>query len=321
MRGMGRRAGLLMLVPVMALLGSCSSAAPASPDTVASPDTSVSTGPDTVRVDVDKRPFALHVPTSYHQGTAVPLVVILHGYTSDGARQESYFKLTAQSDARGFLYAMPDGQRNQQGQRYWNGTDACCDFGNSGVDDSTYLSHLISTVERSYSVDRVFLIGHSNGAFMAIRMACEHAGQLTGIVGLNGAMWNDKSRCRPSRPVSFLDIRSVADETILFAGGLNAGIPYPSAATTDHLILNRDDERVAALAGRTAAQVSYYGVAADLRSVFPNDEELYGGEIRVSTLPADVELRALPHDADPAATLAIGGDVRSVRLRAEGRLP
>jgi len=233
MRGMGRRAGLLMLVPVMALLGSCSSAAPASPDTVASPDTSVSTGPDTVRVDVDKRPFALHVPTSYHQGTAVPLVVILHGYTSDGARQESYFKLTAQSEARGFLYAMPDGQRNQQGQRYWNGTDACCDFGNSGVDDSTYLSHLISTVERSYSVDRVFLIGHSNGAFMAIRMACEHADQLTGIVGLNGAMWNDKSRCRPSRPVSFLDIRSVADETILFACGLNAGIPYPSAATTD----------------------------------------------------------------------------------------
>jgi UDP-N-acetylmuramyl tripeptide synthase len=91
-----------------------------------------------------------------------------------------------------------------------------------------------------------------------------------------------------------------------------------AAATTDHLILNRDDERVAALAGRTAAQVSYYGVAADLRSVFPNDEELYGGEIRVSTLPADVELRALPHDADPATTLAIGGDVRSVRLRAEG---
>src|SRR5689334_13465600 len=114
MRGMGRRAGLVMLVPVLVVLGSCSSAAPAS-DTAASSDTSVSTGPNTVRVDVDKRPFALHVPTSYHQGTAVPLVVILHGYTSDGARQESYFKLTAQSDARGFLYAMPDGQLNQQG--------------------------------------------------------------------------------------------------------------------------------------------------------------------------------------------------------------
>jgi UDP-N-acetylmuramyl tripeptide synthase len=91
-----------------------------------------------------------------------------------------------------------------------------------------------------------------------------------------------------------------------------------AAATTGHLVLNRDDERVAALADRTTAQVSYYGVAAGLRSVFPNDEELYGGELRVSTLPADAELRALPHDADPATTLAIGDEVRSVRLRAEG---
>lgn len=231
MRGMGRRAWLVMLVPVTALLASCSSPAPVTADA-----SSVSTGPGTVSIDVDQRPFALHVPSSYHRGTAVPLVVILHGYTSSAAAQESYFKLTPQSDARGFLYAMPDGLRNRQGLRYWNATDACCDFDSSGTDDSTYLSHLISTVERSYSVDRVFLIGHSNGAFMAIRMACDHADQLTGIVGLNGAMWNDKGRCRPSRPVSFLDIRSVADETIFFAGGLNGPqgrTPYPSAATTD----------------------------------------------------------------------------------------
>jgi polyhydroxybutyrate depolymerase len=219
-----------MLVPVLALLGSCGSPARGAPDS------SVSTGPGTVSIDVDGRPFALHVPSSYRPGTAVPLVVILHGYTSDAARQESYFKLTAQSDGRGFLYALPDGTRNQQGLRFWNATDACCDFDNSGVDDSTYLSHVVSTVERSYSVDRVFLIGHSNGAFMAIRMACDHADQLTGIVGLNGAMWDDKSRCRPSRPVSFLDVRGVADGTIFFAGGMNGPqgrTPYPSAATTD----------------------------------------------------------------------------------------
>jgi polyhydroxybutyrate depolymerase len=227
---MRRRAGLVTLVPLLVLLGSCTAAAPDPPDT------SVSIGPGTVRVDVDGRPFALHVPASFRHGAAVPLVVILHGYTSDAARHESYFRLTAQSDARGFLYALPDGQRNRNGLRFWNATDACCDFDGSGVDDSTYLSHLISTVERSYSVDRVFLIGHSNGAFMAIRMACDHADQLTAIVGLNGAMWNDESRCRPSRPVGFLDIRGTADETIRYGGGLNGPqgrTPYPSASTTD----------------------------------------------------------------------------------------
>jgi polyhydroxybutyrate depolymerase len=229
-----RRAGLVLLVPVLALLAACGSPAPAvSPPAV--PAGPQPAGPDAVRIDVDGRPFFLHVPTSYRPGTAVPLVVVLHGYTSSGAQTESYFRLIPQSDARGFLYAMPDGQTDRGGARYWNATDACCDFYRGGVDDSAYLSHLISAVRRYYSVDRVFLVGHSNGAFMAIRMACEHADQITAIVGLNGAMWNDRSRCHPSRPVSFLDIRSTADETIHYGGGLNGGdrVPYPSAETTD----------------------------------------------------------------------------------------
>ena len=55
-----------------------------------------------------------------------------------------------------------------------------------------------------------------------------------------------------------------------------------AAATTGHVVLNRDDERVAALAARTSAEVSYYGVAPDLRESFPTDEELYGGPVHVA---------------------------------------
>src|SRR6185312_2189132 len=66
-----------------------------------------------------------------------------------------------------------------------------------------------------------------------------------------------------------------------------------AAATTGHVVLNRDDERIAALAARTSADVSYYGVTPELRTVFPNDEELYGGSIFISPLPAAVELRKL----------------------------
>ncbi|MBN9619001.1 MAG: DUF1727 domain-containing protein, partial [Actinobacteria bacterium] len=91
-----------------------------------------------------------------------------------------------------------------------------------------------------------------------------------------------------------------------------------AAATTGHLVLNRDDERIAALAAQTHADVSYYGVAADLRELFPNDEELYGGPVHVSTLPAKVELRRLPNSTEPSTTLRIGADEREVVLRAEG---
>jgi lipid II isoglutaminyl synthase (glutamine-hydrolysing) len=91
-----------------------------------------------------------------------------------------------------------------------------------------------------------------------------------------------------------------------------------AAATTGHVVLNRDDERVAALAADTRASVTYYGVVPELREIFPNDEELYGGPVHVSTLPAAVELRALPGLAQAATTLRIAEEEVAVVLRAEG---
>jgi UDP-N-acetylmuramyl tripeptide synthase len=91
-----------------------------------------------------------------------------------------------------------------------------------------------------------------------------------------------------------------------------------AAATTAHVVLNRDDERIAALAADTPAEVSYYGVTPALRELFPNDEELYGGPVHVSQTPAVVELQTLPRPDQPGATLRINGTDCTVVLRAEG---
>ena len=95
-----------------------------------------------------------------------------------------------------------------------------------------------------------------------------------------------------------------------------------AATATGHVVLNRDDERIAALAARTRARVSYYGVAPQLRPLFPNDEELYGGPVFVSELPATAELTALPSAEDARVTIrfaaASAPQERSAVLRAEG---
>jgi UDP-N-acetylmuramyl tripeptide synthase len=92
-----------------------------------------------------------------------------------------------------------------------------------------------------------------------------------------------------------------------------------AAATTGHLVLNRDDPRVAALATRTGADVHYFGVAADLRGVFPSDEELYGAAVTLSPLPAVAELRTLPSVDDPCVTLRLvaagDGDAHRAAVR------
>ncbi len=89
-------------------------------------------------------------------------------------------------------------------------------------------------------------------------------------------------------------------------------------ATTEAVVLNRDDPRVAAIADETSAKVSYFGVAPELRIQFPNDEELYGGPLFQSGVAADAELRSLPSGAAPDTVVCIGGSEYSVLLRAEG---
>jgi UDP-N-acetylmuramyl tripeptide synthase len=91
-----------------------------------------------------------------------------------------------------------------------------------------------------------------------------------------------------------------------------------AAATIGEVVLNRDDDRIAALAAQTTATVTYYGVAAALRPLFPTDEELYGGPIGVGSLPARAELALLPSGTSSTIEMRIDGTVHRVQLRAEG---
>jgi polyhydroxybutyrate depolymerase len=180
------------------------------------------------------RPVEVHVPPGYVSGVPAPLVIMLHGYTASGALEESYLNVTALSDARGFLYAYPDGTKDPLGNGFWNATDACCGSGDRTVDDSAYLSRLIGEIEARYSVDpkRVFLFGHSNGGFMSYRMACDHADQIAAIASLAGAMWADVAQCHPSGPVGVLQIHGTSDTVINYMGGSLQNVAYPSAATS-----------------------------------------------------------------------------------------
>jgi polyhydroxybutyrate depolymerase len=246
----GRRPARIMTAAAAVMLtlacGSTDNPGPSSATPPAMPARGTGT------VELGGRPVTVHVPDSYDPARPVPLVVALHGYTSDANELETYLRLTPESDRRGFVYAYPEGSTEDRGDRFWAATDACCAFSSPEPDDSRYLSELISTIQGSYRIDRarVYLIGHSNGGFMAFRMACDHADQITAIVSLNGASWNDAARCRPSEPVSVLAIHSSTDETVAFGGGVIGGAAYPSAASTVAQWLGYDR---CARAGRDAA--------------------------------------------------------------------
>jgi polyhydroxybutyrate depolymerase len=181
-----------------------------------------------------QRPVTVRVPSGYQKGRPAPLLVLLHGYSSDAAAVDDYFHLHQALDERGVLYVVPNGTRDRAGDRFWNATDACCDLYDSGVDDSGYLQDVIQQAQDRYTVDprRIFVVGHSNGGFMAYRMACDHSDTVAAIVSVAGAMYDDARKCSAGHPVSVLQVHGSGDSVVLYEGGVINGIKVPSATTT-----------------------------------------------------------------------------------------
>ena len=188
-------------------------------------------GPNDIVIDLGRGPVTVHVPDAYDGSVRAPLVLLLHGYGSSGFETELVLNLQSLVDPLGFCYAYPDGTQDVLGNRFWNATDACCNFFSSNVDDSGYLRAFIEAAKTQLSIDdrRVYVVGHSNGAFMAYRMACEHADAVAAIVSYAGATWDDRTQCTPSEPVHVLQIHGTADGTIFYDGGELLGVDYPGA--------------------------------------------------------------------------------------------
>jgi polyhydroxybutyrate depolymerase len=183
---------------------------------------------------VAARPYTLNVPPSYDATKPTPLVVMFHGYSASGQLEELYMGVTATSDSAGFLYAYGDGTIDDAGNRFWNATDGCCNFDGSKVDDVAYFDAIVDDVSSKYNVDpkRIFVLGHSNGGFMAHRLACDRAPRVASIVSLAGVVWEDPTKCDPANTVAILDVHGTADETIGYDGGATQSGVYPSELTT-----------------------------------------------------------------------------------------
>ena len=246
----------MLVAAVAALLaGACSgsassSAAPSTGPSLASPAPSATVPSTTPSVTPTAtaspaaglvvggdRPVTVHVPPAYDASQPAPLLIYLHGYGGTGEQGDEYFGLGTRAVHDGFVYAAPDGTPDSEGNRFWNATEACCDFDSRGVDDVAYLTEVIDDIQAELAIDpaRIAFVGWSNGAFMSYRMACERADRIAAIATLAGAISAEPAECTPSEPVSVAHIHGTADDTIEYAGGTvfdEPDRPYPGAEAT-----------------------------------------------------------------------------------------
>lgn len=189
-----------------------------------------------------ERPAEVMLPDDYDTSQRWPLIILLHGYGASASIQNAYFGLSRRLDERGFILVLPNGKTDQSGKKFWNATDACCNFNDIEVDDVQYLTDLLDEAEQRLAVDadRIYFMGHSNGGFMSHRMACELGSRVAAIASLAGSSFDDAADCAEDGKVSVLQIHGDADSTVLYEGGVFFGNAYPGAQEVVERWASRD---------------------------------------------------------------------------------
>ncbi len=117
--------------------------------------------PTTVDVRGVQRDFLLTVPGRYVSHDPAPLIIAFHGRTNSNAQVRQYMRLDR--EATDSIIAYPAAIKNKQGTYSW-----------SIPGDITFFDALVSTLAESYCIDmdRITVVGHSLGAWMANTVAC-----------------------------------------------------------------------------------------------------------------------------------------------------
>jgi polyhydroxybutyrate depolymerase len=175
------------------------------------------------------RPAELFLPLVDQSSNPSGVLINLHGYSGDSISQTNYTFLKQAALDAGLAFIAPDGMKDRTGNRFWNASNACCDFAKSGVNDVEYIDGLIDEMSDAFDLDksRIYLFGHSNGHFMSYQFLCASKNQIAAIAGLAGSMDLDPAQCS-GKTANVLHIHGDADATILYTGGALFSQSYPS---------------------------------------------------------------------------------------------
>ncbi|ADD09207.1 PHB depolymerase family esterase [Candidatus Aciduliprofundum boonei] len=174
-----------------------------------------------ITVDGIKRDFLIHLPQSYSESEALPLIIALHGGGGNAKDMEKltengFNKLAAKGN---FIVVYPNGIG-----RHWNdGRNLSFYYTQKeNINDVKFISELIDYMVEKYNVNplRVYVTGMSNGALMTYRLAYELSNKIAAVAPVDGSIpLNIYLNETPIAPIPVLMINNVADPILPWNGG------------------------------------------------------------------------------------------------------
>lgn len=170
-----------------------------------------------VEVDGQVRRWLTVVPPGTDGGAPAGIVIALHGVGGRGADMRSV-GLEPLAASQRIVVAYPDAFGGA-----WNDGRPGADPAVPGVvvDDIRFLRLLIEhTAAATGAAGRVAVVGFSNGAVMAGRVACDLADGVAAVALVAGTAGQGFERtCRPAGPLAVLVVAGSNDRVVPYAGG------------------------------------------------------------------------------------------------------
>ncbi len=172
------------------------------------------------------RRYLVYAPPEVGKTSTAPVVLLLHGGGGDANSLIRSAGMDAIADREKFIVVYPEGTGKKIGKKrfsVWNGGRCCGKAKEENVDDVGFLAEVIRRVKSDYRIDsnRVFMSGHSNGAIMSYRFACDRPDLITAIAPVGSV--GDERDCTPTKKLSVLHIHGKLDECARFNGGKDCG--------------------------------------------------------------------------------------------------
>ncbi|MBX3243067.1 MAG: dienelactone hydrolase family protein [Acidobacteria bacterium] len=192
-----------------------------------------------ININGTSRTYLLHEPRRASAIRKKPLVIMLHGGGGNGSIVEPQTGLSKKADKEGFIVVYPYGSgKTDNILLTWNAVGCCAYAMKENTDDVAFISRLIDKLIKDNNVDkdRIYVIGHSNGAMMTLRLGRELGDKLTAIASVAGAMFDTDTSPRSKIPVLF--IHGEADGNVKIEGGMSGQERVVPAQSKPFLPLN-----------------------------------------------------------------------------------
>jgi polyhydroxybutyrate depolymerase len=155
---------------------------------------------------------------------SVPVIVVLGGIGSSASGEAIRDDLIPYAAYNQAVLVYPQGYGES-----WNAVGCCGAAAAKNVNDMAFLQALVAKVDPGHA-RTVYVVGYSNGARMAYRVACDNPGLFDGYAMVKGG---PTQGCTLRKPVTLLQIAATDDPEIPYKPGDKGIEPLPMTTLVD----------------------------------------------------------------------------------------